>query len=511
MTADSPLIGRTLADRFTITELLGEGGMATVYRATQTAEPHQVAVKVMHAEFLADPTFAKRFEREARAVARLNHENTVRVLHTGLDGARPYMVMELIDGEELFEVLRAERSLSEVLAAAIVMQVCEALEDAHALGIVHRDLKPENIMLLRDAAAATAAKGRDPSTLRVKVLDFGLAKIVARTPTSQPSSSESSPSSIGGRTALTTAGTLLGTPEYMSPEQCRADEMIDARSDIYSCGVMLYRMVAGRVPFGGDAHPLQTAARHIREEPVRPAALVQSIHPGLEAIILMALSKSPGDRQQRARQLRDALARILPELSTARLPTSARGTIKVVATRTPVSTDAKTVVIAAAQPSIKEISAAGAPPPARRPRAPRPEDATLRSGLDQRELEAALRRPVASTDPPAPPDAGEVVDAPPLPAELEPQPADVPDQREVLPLPEASVAEIVPPVPPREPTDPKPSPVIVASDAALAVDARPSTPRSRPPRPARARDPVIIALLVIIAALSVALVFALRR
>src|SRR5580693_165390 len=237
MSSDTAIIGRTLAGRFRVTAFIGEGAMASVYRGVQEAEPRDVALKIMHPHLVSDATFVGRFRREAKAAARIVHPNSVKIVDCGVDGDLLYIAMELLAGQDLFETLVLDRRFSEARAAGVMIQVTDALVAAHDKGIVHRDLKPENIMLLRDP--------RDPSVERVKVLDFGIAKILER---DTPSADGGPPSQ---HSALTGVGTVVGTPAYMSPEQCRG-EPIDTRSDVYTAGILLYQLVAGRLPFSGD-------------------------------------------------------------------------------------------------------------------------------------------------------------------------------------------------------------------------------------------------------------------
>ncbi|MGK3994020.1 protein kinase domain-containing protein [Sorangium sp. So ce1024] len=309
MSAGPQLIGRTIAGRFRITGFIGEGAMAAVYRGVQDAEPREVAIKIMHPQLLGDATFMTRFHREAKAASRLRHPNTVQIVDSGLEGHLPYIVMELVSGQDLFELLVVERRLSEARAARILIGIADALAAAHDRGIVHRDLKPENVMILRDAA--------DPSVERVKVLDFGIAKMVEGGSRAGDDGPNSAPISVWG--SVTTVGVVVGTPAYMSPEQCRGDA-IDGRSDVYACGVLLFLLVTGRLPFPPTDVVWQVAMDHVRKRPPAPSLFVPKIHPGLEAIILTALAKLPDQRQQSARELRDELARLLPHLSEELLP-----------------------------------------------------------------------------------------------------------------------------------------------------------------------------------------------
>jgi eukaryotic-like serine/threonine-protein kinase len=307
MSSDTAIIGRTLAGRFRVTAFIGEGAMASVYRAVQAAEPRDVALKIMHPHLVSDATFVGRFRREAKAAARIVHPNTVKIVECGVDGDLLYIAMELLAGQDLFEALVLERRLSEARAARIMIQVTDALVAAHDSGIVHRDLKPENIMLVRDRD--------DPSIEQVKVLDFGIAKILEPdTP-----SADGAPASL--HSALTGVGTVVGTPAYMSPEQCRG-EPIDARSDVYTSGILLYQLVAGRLPFKGE-NPMDLAVQHVRTPPTPPEEVVPRIHPKLRDVILKALAKWPAQRQQTAAEIRDALIALLPELSTTPLATAA--------------------------------------------------------------------------------------------------------------------------------------------------------------------------------------------
>ena len=316
MSTDLPIIGRTLASRFTITALLGEGGMATVYRGTQDAEPAEIAIKIMNADLARDGNFVKRFRREAKSAARLNHPCSVQIIDYGVEDGLPYIAMELLRGAELAQILHHEKRLPEVRAARIMADVLSVLDAAHREGIVRRDLKPENIMIER----STDDSGID----RVKVLDFGIAKILepdVKRKSAEPPDPDGPPPSSFGRSALTMMGTIVGTPEYMSPEQSRGGA-IDARSDLYSCGVLLYHLVTGKVPFTAEL-PFETAMLHVTATPEKPSAILEGIHPGLEALILKALEKSPDARHATAKVMEETLRALLPELATERHATIA--------------------------------------------------------------------------------------------------------------------------------------------------------------------------------------------
>ncbi len=306
MDAD-PLLGRTLARRFRLDRCIGRGGMATVYAAFDAESGGEVAVKVLKRELSRDPMVTKRFEREAKAAAKLDHAHTIRILDHGVDGAEAYIAMELADGRDLLKALGEERPMGQKRAALIAAQICDALEAAHEKGIVHRDLKPENVMLV------AGPSGPD----HVKVLDFGIAKIVEAKPVAARAESDDPPSYVT-QTALTRVGTIVGTPAYMSPEQCRGGEL-DRRSDLYACGVLLYQLLTGELPFTGET-PLHTAMRHIHAPPRPPSELRSDLDPALEQTVLKALAKSPDERHQSARELSRELRSI-----AARLPGPSHG------------------------------------------------------------------------------------------------------------------------------------------------------------------------------------------
>jgi serine/threonine-protein kinase len=267
-----------------VLEKVGAGGMGAVYRVEHVAMGKIAAMKVLHGELAGDREAVKRFRREAEAVSRLGHPNTVQVFDFGLAEGTPYIVMEFVRGEDLGAILRRDRTLPLSRTAPMLAQVCGSLTEAHELGIVHRDLKPENLIVSRT---------RDGDDL-VKVLDFGLARIREREELA----------------SVTARGSLLGTPYYMSPEQIRADSEPDARSDVYSLGAVMYRMLCGEPPFTGQT-PVAVLTRHLTEDPVPPRLRRPDLGiSGLaEAIVLRALQKRPEDRFQSVDTLRRELER----------------------------------------------------------------------------------------------------------------------------------------------------------------------------------------------------------
>jgi hypothetical protein len=276
-----PLVGRELDGRFTILEKLGFGGMGAVYRARQHSVDREVAIKVIHPALLADPAVIKRFLREARLASRLNHPNAVGVLDFGQTGdGMFYLVMELLTGRTLDEVIGAEGRFEPRRVAKLGIQICDALEAAHALSIVHRDLKPENVMVLESA--------RD----FVKVLDFGLAKSLEQ----------------DAAMDVSISGVLQGTPQYVAPERA-CGQPGDARSDLYSLGCMLYQLVTGSLPFEAPAmHDL--LMKHVTERP--PA--MDGVPEPLAQVILRLLAKRLDDRYPSAAATSAALEAVLEVL-----------------------------------------------------------------------------------------------------------------------------------------------------------------------------------------------------
>ncbi|SDD18473.1 Stk1 family PASTA domain-containing Ser/Thr kinase [Auraticoccus monumenti] len=287
-----------LGDRYELGEPLGRGGMAEVRRATDTRLNRQVAVKRLRADLAADPTFQARFRREAQSAAGLNHPNIVAVYDTGEDFddragiAIPYIVMELVEGSTLRDVLRDGRKIMPERALEIMQGVLEALSYSHRAGIVHRDIKPANVMLTPSGT--------------IKVMDFGIARAMADT-----------------SATMTQTAAVIGTAQYLSPEQARG-ETVDARSDLYSAGCLLYELLVGRPPFVGDS-PVSVAYQHVREQPVPPSQLDPLITQPIDAVVLTALAKDADARYQNAREMSDDIGRLLTgqEVTTVLPPAAA--------------------------------------------------------------------------------------------------------------------------------------------------------------------------------------------
>ncbi len=299
--AVDPLIGSIVAGKYAIEALLGSGAMGRVFRARQLALEKPVAIKVLNATLAVDPTFVARFAREAKAAARLDHPNSIRVFDFGREPSGLfYIAMELVEGRDLAGEIEEQGPMAPARIVNILGQVLAALGVAHEMGVLHRDLKPANVMLVK-------RKNDDGHSVDLaKVCDFGIAKIVDR--------SEDPGGARPGGTHPLTAGLVIGTPEYMAPEQARGAK-IDARADIYAVGVILYQMLTGRLPFDGDT-PLSMVIKHVTEEPARPSAVRPDVNPALEEICMRALRKDPSERFQNATDMRLALAATVPQAST---------------------------------------------------------------------------------------------------------------------------------------------------------------------------------------------------
>src|ERR1700752_232313 len=279
-----PLIGQTLDEKYRLEQKLGVGGMGSVYRARHILIDRAVAVKVLHPRLVDDDAARIRFEREAQAAGRLQHLNAVAVTDFGktVDG-HVYIVMELLEGHTLREILAREAPLETARAVSMMLQISAAVAAAHEAGIIHRDLKPANILVTQSADV--------PSI--VKVLDFGIAKLAADTLDDDD------------QMALTQIGVMIGTPRYMSPEQCDGLELTPA-ADVYSLGVILYEMLTGSVPFSGSS-PLAIAIKHANDPPRPPREIVASIPDELQLLVLHALEKHPEERPRDAAAFRTQL------------------------------------------------------------------------------------------------------------------------------------------------------------------------------------------------------------
>ena len=286
MTTDSTN-ARMLGDRYEIGEVIGRGGMAEVHEGRDLRLGRRVAVKILRPDLARDPTFQARFRREAQSAAALNHPNIVAVYDTGEDvltspgGERtvvPYIVMEYVDGMTLRQLLASGRRLLPERALEIAGGVLSALDYAHRHGIVHRDIKPANVMLTR--------------TGDVKVMDFGIARAINDV-----------------SSTMTATSTVMGTAQYLSPEQARG-EVVDARSDLYSTGVLLYELLTGRPPFRGDS-PVAIAYQHVSEMPLPPSQVDPGVTPEVDAVVLHALAKRTDDRYQTAADFRADVERAI--------------------------------------------------------------------------------------------------------------------------------------------------------------------------------------------------------
>ncbi|NKZ88782.1 Stk1 family PASTA domain-containing Ser/Thr kinase [Rhodococcus hoagii] len=273
---------RNLSSRYELGEILGFGGMSEVHLGRDLRLSRDVAIKVLRADLARDPTFYLRFRREAQNAAALNHPAIVAVYDTGEAetdaGPLPYIVMEYVDGDTLRDIIRTEGPLQPRRAMEVIADVCAALDFSHRNGIVHRDMKPANIMINRAGA--------------VKVMDFGIARAI---------SDSSSP--------MTQTAAVIGTAQYLSPEQARG-EQVDARSDVYSLGCVLYEVLTGEPPFKGDS-PVAVAYQHVREDPKQPSQVNPAVPPALDSVILKAMSKNPANRYQSAAEMRSDLVRVL--------------------------------------------------------------------------------------------------------------------------------------------------------------------------------------------------------
>jgi serine/threonine protein kinase/beta-lactam-binding protein with PASTA domain len=273
---------RLLSNRYELGETLGYGGMSEVHKGRDVRLGRDVAIKVLRADLARDKTFQERFRREAQNSAALNHPAIVAVYDTGETqteyGPLPYIVMEYVDGRTLRDMVKTQGPLSGKRAMEVMADVSAALDFSHRHGIVHRDVKPANVMITRSGA--------------VKVMDFGIARAVH-----------------DGQAAVTQTAAVIGTAQYLSPEQARG-EAVDGRSDVYASGCVLFELLTGEPPFTGDS-PVAVAYQHVREDPKPPSSLNPNVTPALDAIVLKAMAKGPANRYQSAAEMRADLVRVL--------------------------------------------------------------------------------------------------------------------------------------------------------------------------------------------------------
>ncbi|MEU4315189.1 Stk1 family PASTA domain-containing Ser/Thr kinase [Nocardia sp. NPDC024068] len=273
---------KNLSSRYELGEIIGFGGMSEVHRARDLRLNRDVAIKVLRADLARDPTFYLRFKREAQNAAALNHPAIVAVYDTGeaeVDGGPlPFIVMEYVEGDTLRDIVRNEGPLPPRRAMEVIADVCAALDFSHKAGIVHRDMKPANIMINRAGA--------------VKVMDFGIARAIA-----------------DAANPMTATAAVIGTAQYLSPEQARG-ETVDARSDVYSVGCVLFEILTGQPPFTGDS-PVAVAYQHVREDPRLPSLVHEGVPRELDSVVLEAMAKNPANRYQSAAEMRGDLIRVL--------------------------------------------------------------------------------------------------------------------------------------------------------------------------------------------------------
>ncbi|MBW3593542.1 MAG: protein kinase, partial [Actinobacteria bacterium] len=264
MAVSDTLINTLFDDRYRILRKLGSGGMANVYLAEDEELGRRVAIKILNERYANDELFNERFRREAKSAAALSHPNIVSIYDRGEASGTPYIAMEVIEGRSLKELIVTRGPLAIPLALEYARKILDALRFAHRNGIIHRDIKPHNILIGPEG--------------RVKVTDFGIAR--------------------AGASQMTEVGSIMGTAQYLSPEQARGAP-VAAPSDLYSAGIVLYEMLTGQVPFNGDS-PIEIAMKHVNEAPPPPSELNPDVTAELDQVVLRALAKDPHDRYQTA-------------------------------------------------------------------------------------------------------------------------------------------------------------------------------------------------------------------
>ena len=284
------MLGKVFEERYSVDELIARGGMATVYRGTDLRLGRTVALKVLGGVLVNDPDFVERFTQEARATAALTHPNVVAVHDQGIGEGFPFLVMEFVQGRTIREIMAQSGPFTSAHALEIISSVLAGLSAAHDAGFVHRDIKPENVLITNDG--------------HIKVTDFGLARVISDTPVSD-----------------STGAVLLGTMAYLSPEQVQ-QFAVDQRSDVYSCGILLYEMVTGLVPFTGSS-PLDVAYQHVNSSVSAPSVIQPDVPPAVDHLVLSATNKNPNDRIQSAREFRDGVVRAISAVPSAEALTTA--------------------------------------------------------------------------------------------------------------------------------------------------------------------------------------------
>jgi len=300
-----PFLGKVLESRYRVDELIARGGMATVYRGTDLRLGRTVALKVLGGVLVNDPDFVERFTQEARATAALTHPNVVAVHDQGISSGFPFLVMEFVQGRTIREIMAQSGPFTSAHALEIISSVLAGLTSAHEAGFVHRDIKPENVLITDNG--------------HIKVTDFGLARVISDTPVSD-----------------STGAILLGTMAYLSPEQVQ-QLAVDQRSDVYSCGILLYEMVTGLVPFTGTS-PLDVAYQHVNSNVAPPSTVQPDVPPAVDHLVLAATRKTVSERIQSANEFRDAAIRALSAVPRAEALTTALSLKTTLAIPAPAST-----------------------------------------------------------------------------------------------------------------------------------------------------------------------------
>jgi len=361
-----PLIGEVVDGRYKIETCLGEGGLATVYAATHQLIEKRVALKVLKSEFVADAEIVERFLREAKAASRLNHVNIISLSDFGkVPSGAPFFVMELLKGQTLSDLLYEGKGLPIPEAVRIATEIGSGLAAAHQHGVVHRDLKPENIGLARDADGVE----------HVKILDFGLAKITH------------------DNRKLTRVGQVLGTPEYMSPEQA-SGQSVDHRSDIFALGIVLYRLIVGRVPFAGETF-MEVISKVLSERPAPPRTLCDApeLTADLEAVILRALAREPQDRFPTMDAMLEALRQATSDAPTQESEVAAvEGAVGEAAAVASVASTWADPGSPAEEPPLLEDHATGPTEVAPKAQAPKEAEAELELELEHRAAQSLVSR-----------------------------------------------------------------------------------------------------------------------